>query len=191
MGFRRNRCKKTRVIITHTGFLDEVSMKPYNEQWDWLADSLNAFAEGKKRINCSWKQISTTFSSFFANVSLGKIKPTKGRVNVRWQIVFSFIPGVLIWSFYRVKKLRLFLTTMVIPILASMYIIPMAVIGPEYFEYCDPYMLLIWDFESSCINEEIFLHLLIAELIYHAFKTYFIIRWSRQWNANAMQGVRV
>ncbi len=182
--------KKTRVTITHTGFLDEVSMKPYNEQWDWLTESLNAFAESKKRINCSWKQISTLFSSFFASVSLDKIKPAKGEVDVRWQIVFSFIPGILIWSFYRVKKLRLFLATMVIPILALMYIIPLAAIGPEYFEYCDPYLLLVWDFEGSCINEDIFLPLLIADVTYNVFKTYFIIRWSRQWNEGVIQGVK-
>lgn len=182
--------RKTRVTITHTGFLDEISMKPYNEQWDWLAERLNAFAESKRRINCSWKQLFAFFSSFFANIPIEKIKPAKGRVNVKWQIVFSFIPGVLIWSFYRVKKLRLFTAIMVIPVLASVYVIPITVIGPEYFEYCDPYMLLIWDFEGSCINEEIFLHLLVAELIYHAFKTYFIVRWSRRWNESAIQGVR-
>ena len=135
--------RKTRVTITHTGFLDEISMKPYNEQWDWLAERLNAFAESKKRINCSWKQLFAFFSSFFANIPVEKIKPAKGRVDVRWQIVFAYIPGVLIWSFYRIKKLRIFLITMVSPLIASIFIVPLIFVGPEYFENCDLILLLI------------------------------------------------
>jgi len=108
--------------------------------------------------------------------------PAKGPVSIAWQVIFSFIPGVLIWSFYRVKKLRLFLAMMAVPILATIYIVPLAMIGPEYFEYCDPALLLIWDFDGSCTNEEILVPSIILELIYHAFKTYFIIKWSRKWN---------
>ena len=182
--------RKTRVTITHTGFLDEISMKPYNEQWDWLAERLNAFAESKKRINCSWKQLFAFFSSFFANIPVEKIKPAKGRVNVKWQIVFAYIPGVLIWSFYRIKKLRLFLIMMVIPLLASMYLIPLAIVGTEYFEYCNPVLLLIWPNDLSCYNEAILVPSIIVELIYHGFRTYFIIKWSRQWNESAIQGVK-
>ena len=163
-------------------------MKPYNEQWDWLAERLNAFAESKKRINCSWKQLFALISTFFASVPVDKIKPAKGKVNVKWQIVFAYIPGVLIWSFYRIKKLRLFLIMMVVPLLASIYIIPLAIVGPEYFEDCDPTLLLVWG-NGSCPNEAVLIPMIIVELIYHGFRTYFIIKWSRQWNESALHKV--
>lgn len=181
--------KKTRVTITHTGFLDEISMKPYNEQWDWLAERLNAFAESKKRINCSWKQLFAFFSSFFANIPIDKIKPANGRVDVKWQIVFAYIPGVLFWSFYRIKKLQIFSITMVSPLIASIFIVPLIFVGPEYFEDCDLVLLLTWG-NTSCFDEAILIPSIIIELVYHGFRTYFIIRWSRQWNESAMQGVR-
>ena len=181
--------KKTQVTITHSGFLDEISMKPYNEQWDWLAERLNAFAESKKRINCSWKQLFAFFSTFFANIPIGKIKPAKGRVDVRWQIVFAYIPGVLFWSFYRIRKLRLFVVMMVAPLMASIFIVPLVFVGPEYFETCDIVLLLNWG-NAACPDASILLPSIVIELIYHGFRTYFIIRWSRQWNESAMQGVK-
>ena len=80
--------RKTRVTITHTGFLDEISMKPYNEQWDWLAERLNAFAESKKRIDCSWKQLFALFSSFFCKYSDREDKACQGKS--RRQMADSF-----------------------------------------------------------------------------------------------------
>ena len=164
-------------------------MKPYNEQWDWFVERLNAFAESKKRINCSWKQLFVFFSSFFTNIPIEKIKPAKGRVDVKWQIVFAYIPGVLFWSFYRIKKLRIFSITMVSPLIVSIFIVPLIFVGPEYFENCDLILLLTWG-NGSCYDEAILIPSIIIELVYHGFRTYFIIRWSRQWNENAMQGVK-
>ena len=182
--------KKTRVTILHTGFLDEISMNPYNEQWDWIAECLNSFAGTKKRLNCNWKQILGFISVLFSD-SIEKIKPANGRVDVKWQIVFAYIPGVLFWSFYRIKKLRLFLIMMVIPIFVSMYVVPLAIVGTGFFEDCNPGLLLIWPDSSSCYIEEILIPSIVIELIYHGFRTYFIVRWSRQWNEGTLQGVKV
>ena len=181
--------KKSKVTITHTGFLDEISMKPYKEQWDWLTERLNAFAESKKRINCGWKQIFALISTFFASLPLDKIKPAKGRVDVKWQIVFAYIPGVLLWSFYRIRKLRLFVVMMVAPLMVSIFIVPLVFVGPEYFETCDIVLLLNWG-NAACPDDSILLPSIVIELIYHGFRTYFIIRWSRQWNESAMQGIK-
>ena len=43
----------------------------------------------------------------------------KGKISVVWQIIFSFIPGVLIWSFFRFKKLTLFLAIICLLILIT------------------------------------------------------------------------
>jgi len=104
----------------------------------------------------------------------------KGKVNLVWQIIFSFIPGVLIWSFFRIKKLRLFLLMMAGPAVATVSILPLILLGPEYYETCASIINIIPD--NSCVNESMLISGFIVNVIYHGFKTYFIIKWSRKWN---------
>jgi len=105
----------------------------------------------------------------------------KGKISVTWQIIFSFIPGVLIWSFFRIKKLRLFLVMMAGPAVATVTLLPLIVFGPEFFERCD-LMVFSLILDDSCKMEEIFIPNIIVNIIYHGFKTYFIIKWTRKWN---------
>jgi len=105
----------------------------------------------------------------------------KGKISVVWQIIFSFIPGVLIWSFFRIKKLRLFLLMMGGPAVATIYILPIVLVGPEYYEICTSIISIIP--EDSCMNESLLISSIIVNVIYHGFKTYFIIKWTRKWNA--------
>ncbi len=104
----------------------------------------------------------------------------KGKVNLVWQIIFSFIPGVLIWSFFRIKKLRLFLLMMAGPAVATVSILPLILFDPQYYETCTSMFSIVPDY--SCMNESLFIAGIIVNVIYHGFKTYFIIRWSRRWN---------
>ena len=107
----------------------------------------------------------------------------KGNISVKWQIIFSFIPGILIWSFFRIKKLRLFLATMVAPVLIiTVIVIPLTVMGPEHVEKC--IWANIWwpEEEEECFVEEVFVLAILVELVYHGFKTYYIVKWTRKWN---------
>ena len=105
----------------------------------------------------------------------------KGKVRVAWQIIFSFIPGVLIWSFFRIKKLRLFLVMMAGPAVATIYILPLIIVGPQYYEECDlSFFSLISN--ESCMIEALIIPSIVVNVIYHGFKTYFIIKWTRKWN---------
>jgi len=104
----------------------------------------------------------------------------KGKVNLVWQIIFSFIPGVLIWSFFRIKKLRLFLLMMAGPAVATISILPIILFDPQYYETCTSMFSIVPNY--SCMNESLFIAGIIVNVIYHGFKTYFIIRWSRKWN---------
>ena len=106
----------------------------------------------------------------------------KGKISVVWQIIFSFIPGVLIWSFFRIKKLRLFLLMMAGPAVVITYILPIILVGPEYHEMCTSIISVMP--EDSCMNESLFISNVILNVIYHGFKTYFIIKWTRRWNEN-------
>ena len=105
----------------------------------------------------------------------------KGKLSVFWQIIFSFIPGMLIWSFFRIKKLRLFVVMMAGPAVATIYILPLIVVGPHYYEKCEPsFFAIILD--ESCLMETLIIPSIAVNVIYHGFKTYFIIKWTRKWN---------
>ncbi|HEX6560433.1 MAG TPA: hypothetical protein VF016_00240 [Nitrososphaera sp.] len=54
--------------------------------------------------------------------------PATGRVSVGWQIVFTFLPILDLWAFYRIKKLQKYVLYAVVPsivlsIIAVSYII--------------------------------------------------------------------
>ena len=105
----------------------------------------------------------------------------RGKVSVVWQIIFSFIPGILIWSFYRIKKLRLFLVMMAVPAHVIIYILILVTVGPEFFMEClfAPFSIIQ---DDLCMNEIWFVPNFAVNMIYYAFRTFFIIKWSREWN---------
>jgi hypothetical protein len=49
--------------------------------------------------------------------------PTNQEVSVAWQIVFTFIPIVNLWAFYRIRKLRMYVLYVVIPAIVVSVII--------------------------------------------------------------------
>ena len=104
----------------------------------------------------------------------------KRKISVTWQIIFSFIPGVLIWSFFRIKKLRLFLVMMAGPAVAAIYVLPLILGRPDYYERCTAFFNVIAD--ESCLVQELVIPTIVVNVIYHGFKTYFIIKWTRKWN---------
>ena len=67
---------KTRVIIIHSGFVDENTMNSYNKKWLWITEHLDSFA------------VSET------------------PVSMKEQMMSGLIPGMDIWAFYRIKKLQ-------------------------------------------------------------------------------------
>ena len=67
---------KTRVMIIHSGFVDEETMNSYNKKWFWITEHLDAFTVSKKPVS------------------------------MREQVASGLIPGVDIWAFYRIKKLQ-------------------------------------------------------------------------------------
>lgn len=69
--------------------------------------------------------------------------PANTKVSVAWQIVFTFLPIVNFWAFYRIRKLRRYLLFVIVPeivisivIIASMYSRPTAspydFVAPNY-----------------------------------------------------------
>ena len=66
----------TRVIIIHSGFVDENTMTSYNKKWLWITEHLDSFAVSDVPVS------------------------------MKEQTMSGLIPGVDIWAFYRIKKLQ-------------------------------------------------------------------------------------
>ncbi|AIF84434.1 hypothetical protein NTE_02382 [Candidatus Nitrososphaera evergladensis SR1] len=49
--------------------------------------------------------------------------PATSKVSIGWQIVFTFVPILNLWAFYRVRKLTKFVLYVIIPALAALIII--------------------------------------------------------------------
>ena len=119
----------------------------------------------------------------------------ENKVDIRWQIVFIFIPILDLWAFYRIKKLRRFLLYVGIPAL----IIEIILVSPLLF-YNDlpyseflidrppaeqpelpPYMVPI-DPEVGKTNSAFQIILIAYEVSFMGFSIYLVIIWSRKWN---------
>lgn len=50
--------------------------------------------------------------------------PANNKVSVAWQIVFTFLPIVNFWAFYRIRKLRRYLLYVILPsiVVSSIYL---------------------------------------------------------------------
>ena len=75
---------KTKVVIVHSGFVDEKIMNSYNKRWMWITEHLDSFAVAESPVD------------------------------LRKQMKSLFIPGADSKAFYRIKKARkasLYITT--------------------------------------------------------------------------------
>lgn len=78
----------TKVIIIHRGFTDEKLMNTYSDGWSWFMGRLSIFATPKQPVN------------------------------IVSQIVSAFIPGMHLFAFYRIRKLRKSLLYILLPTIA-------------------------------------------------------------------------
>lgn len=120
----------------------------------------------------------------------------ENKVDIRWQIVFIFIPILNFWAFYRIKKLRRFFLYVAIPAL----IIEIILVSPLFF-YSDlpyseflierppteqpqelpPYMTPI-EPEVGKSNSLFQIILIAYEVGFTGFSVFLVIIWSRKWN---------
>src|SRR5687768_11519840 len=59
--------------------------------------------------------------------------PADDKVSVAWQIVFTFIPIVNLWAFYRIRRLRKYLLYVVVPVIVLSVLITEAFFGDLYY----------------------------------------------------------
>lgn len=108
--------------------------------------------------------------------------PANHKVSVAWQIVFSFIPIVDLWSFYRIRKLRKFVLFIILPY-AVTTIIALILIAPAYYEakLVDPnlrFSRLNW----QTANPGLYIVITTISWGLQALAIYLVIIWSREHN---------
>lgn len=102
---------------------------------------------------------------------------TKTTVSIIWQIIFSFIPILDLWSRYRIKKLRKYILCIYLPIfvIAIFMVVSLGISDlddPNFFD----------SFEDS--PEYMILSLLfsIFDILFIILSIYLVYKWSSEWN---------
>ena len=102
--------------------------------------------------------------------------PAKGPVKIAWQIVFTLIPVLNIWAFYRIKKLRKYILIVLIPVT----VISMIVIAPQVISEMENIQ------EGNLMNDDQSILTSVVQYIVDAGFTilsiYLIYKWSKEWN---------
>jgi len=91
-------------------------------------------------------------------------------VTIKWQIIFTFIPFLNLYAFYKIQKLRLFLCFSVPVYIACRFLGAGGGVGEALIEASLflgwLYVILTWMFICLAIGLPI----------------WFVLKWSKQWN---------
>jgi len=122
--------------------------------------------------------------------------PAKGRVSIRWQIVFAIISPVNLLAFYRIKKLRLYTLYVIAPsIIVSSIVVagifyemnnPQKGFDDEVNRYPEPtlppYMTPIEPQVGKFNTGPYMILNVITSIGLTILSVYLVVKWSRQWN---------
>jgi cytochrome bd-type quinol oxidase subunit 1 len=105
--------------------------------------------------------------------------PAKGPVSILWQIIFTFIPILDLYAFYRIKKLRKYFLYVIIPLFAITLGITFSFVLSE-LQNPD----FSFDDESMTSESEEFLSVIFVpiEIGFQILTIYFVYTWSKRWN---------
>ncbi len=145
----------TKVTITHTGFTDEKLMKTYNDGWSWFMGRLSIFAIPKQPVN------------------------------IASQLISTFIPGVDLFAFYRIKKLKKSVLYLSLPALVMTGVFG----GTSYLFsiYVENNFETITVIEKYVIATILLFSMLVSILVVVAITNYFMHKWSEEWNQQFLE----
>ena len=105
--------------------------------------------------------------------------PAKGPVSILWQIIFTFIPILDLYAFYRIKKLRRYFLYVIIPLFVITFGITFLFVLAEL-----PSSDFSFEDESMTSENEEFLSLIFipVEIGFQILTIYFVYTWSKRWN---------
>ena len=107
--------------------------------------------------------------------------PAKGPVSIIWQIIFTFIPILDLWAFYRIKKLRRFFLYVIVPGIAIMLGFLVLILGnTDFSNFDDP------TFDPFLQDDPTMIAMNIAspiiEVGFQILSIYLVYTWSKEWN---------
>jgi len=122
--------------------------------------------------------------------------PAKGKVSIRWQIVFAIISPVNLWAFYRIRKLRLYALYVIVPSVIISSIVVAGVFyemnnpqkgfdgdGNRYPESTLPPHMTPIEPQVGKFNTGPYMILnIFASVGLTVLSVYLVVKWSRQWN---------
>jgi len=102
--------------------------------------------------------------------------PAQRPVKIIWQIIFTLIPVVDLWAFYRIKKLRKYILWVYFPVI----IITMLIVIPETLSEIDTAQEgELGFYDEFTVTDAL---LFIVEAGFTIFAIYLIYNWSKEWN---------
>lgn len=108
--------------------------------------------------------------------------PAKGPVRIIWQIIFTFIPIVDLWAFYRIKKLRRLFLYVIIPELAIGIVFLALILGNTDFSNLDDPAFDPLKANDGTTMLAINIVSPIIEVGFQILSIYLIYCWSKEWN---------
>ncbi len=145
----------TKVTITHAGFTDQDVLNSYSDGWSWFMGRLSIFAN-----------------------------PTKP-VKIRSQLVSAFIPGIDLFAFYRIKKLRKSILYLLLP--------AFALTGIFYASY-GLFAQYVENNSDELASTDVYvfatillISTLVSVLVGIAITNYFMHKWSEEWNRQFLE----
>jgi hypothetical protein len=119
--------------------------------------------------------------------------PATRQVDIGWQIIFTFVPILNLWAFYRIRKLQNNVMFIIIPQIAIMAIIAMYTSRSVMLKFVNPPLGLLWPDLWPGNAVALSTSGLIAScglgMALQALTIYFIIIWSREHNRKFDQPV--
>lgn len=109
--------------------------------------------------------------------------PANKKVSVGWQIVFTFLPVVNFWAFYRIRKLRKYVLYVIVPqIIVSIAIgaYTASVLGERFADLYVPEDSNTFD--ESGLSDPVIISSYAISIGLQGLTIYLVVIWSRQHN---------
>lgn len=122
--------------------------------------------------SANYNEIDQPFKQINNQPNLQELVPANSKVSVGWQIVFTFLPIVNFWAFYRIRKLRRYVLYVIVPeIILSIIIVASFFSSPV----SSPYDFVVPNPAISIMGN-------VVSIGLQALSIYLVIIWSRQHN---------
>jgi hypothetical protein len=108
--------------------------------------------------------------------------PANKKVSVGWQIVFTFLPVINFWAFYRIRRLRRYVLYIIVPQIIMSIVIgayTSSVLSERFADLSAPESSA---FDTSGLADPIIISSYAISIGLQGFTIYLVVIWSRKHN---------